>query len=122
MDELLGEVLSLIEYSQLLGRLDHTAVKATIEEHAQKMQKATMTPTKGKGKGKGKQKEQEPSPFFVMNEMQNVAPRQQHRVFGLMLPSGKGSDVQQLYDDANTRFLEIEQVFKDFFGTTDQQL
>lgn len=122
-----SDVLSLIRRSGLLGRMSRSALKEVIEDRRQEVERATpASPNEGKGKGKDKgkatQKQPELGPFFTMNEMENAAAKQQHSIVGLFLPSGVGSDVEQLFEDANRKFVEIEQVFMDFFGATQQQL
>ncbi|KAL8925135.1 MAG: hypothetical protein Q9208_003640 [Pyrenodesmia sp. 3 TL-2023] len=123
LDEV-SDVLSLIGHSGLLGRMSKSAIKEFIaDRRRQKVKAATpASPVKGKGKGKAKQEEPELGPLFTMNEMENAAAKQQRSVVALFLPSGVGSDVEQLFDDANRTFVEIEQVFMDFFGATQQQL
>lgn len=44
------------------------------------------------------------------------------KIFGLPLPARRGSDVHQLFDDANNQLLRVEQVFKLLFGASDQTL
>ncbi|KAI4170251.1 MAG: hypothetical protein LQ343_005134 [Gyalolechia ehrenbergii] len=119
-----NDVISLIAHSQRLGRLSASAVDEVNENYAQEVRrvKAKMASDNSKGKGKGKQKEMEPAPFFVMNETENATDKATTPIFGLLLPSGKGSDIHQLFDDADKQFLKVEKVFKDFFGVSDQVL
>ncbi|KAL8710895.1 MAG: hypothetical protein Q9225_007211 [Loekoesia sp. 1 TL-2023] len=122
--EEVNEVISLIAYSERLGRLNASAVDQVNEEHAMDVQtaEAASRNSQGHGKGKGKQKQVEPTPFFVMNETENAAPKASTEIFGLILPSGQGSDIRQLFDDANNKFLRVEKVFMDFFGVTEEVL
>lgn len=60
--------------------------------------------------------------LFEWNENENAAPAPGHATFGLILPSGKGSDIRQLFHDANTRFIEIGKVYAKFFNLSEQQL
>ncbi|KAL8790078.1 MAG: hypothetical protein Q9213_000780 [Squamulea squamosa] len=118
----LNKLVSLVEYSKCLGRLDKAAVTNINEKHNRAAQKALATSSKYKGNGKGKEREVEVAPLFEGNEMQNAADKVTHQVFGLMLPAGSGSNIRQLFDDANTKFTEIEKVFKAFFDMTDDEL
>ena len=120
LDEL-NDLISLIDYSRKLGRLDDMALQKIDDQHNEAARKALLV-SKGKGKGKGKEKEIQVAPLFEGDEMENAAEKRNQRVFGLILPDGKGSDIHQLFDDANTRFVEIENVFKTFFDMTDKEL
>lgn len=142
-----NEVIGLINQSQILGRLDMTAVEEVNEERASAVQSAIVKSKeqgarlpKAKGKGKGKQRggssapgtstpkvsekdfNQELTPLLQWNPNENVAEKVWHHSFGLVLPSGLGSDIRQLFDDANTRFVAIENVFVAYFRMTAQEL
>ncbi|KAL9025035.1 MAG: hypothetical protein Q9180_007744 [Flavoplaca navasiana] len=118
LDEL-NDIISLIDFSGKLGRLDDMALQKIDDQHNKAARKALLA---GKGKGKGKEKEIQVDPLFEGDEMENAAEKRNQRVFGLILPDGKGSDIHQLFDEANTRFVEIENVFKTFFDMTDNEL
>ena len=124
-----NEVISLIAHSQRLGHLSATAVKEFNEERAEEVQMATSAAKTGpsghgqpSSRSSGKERQQSVAPLFEMNEKENAATKPLHLIFGLILPSGTGSDIRQLFHDANTRFVEIEKVFREFFQMTEQEL
>ena len=129
-----NDVISLIAHSHKLGRLDADAVSEINEKRAKEVESL-----KGKNKGKGKAKmghseqgssaksgdkarQDELKPFFKWDETANAAKKQSHEIFGLMLPSGRGSDIRQLYHDINESYDHIESVYRDFFGLTTEDL
>ncbi|KAL8732744.1 MAG: hypothetical protein Q9166_002524 [cf. Caloplaca sp. 2 TL-2023] len=118
--EEVNNAISLIQHSKRLGSLDVAKVQSINEKHAQAVEKAVTSPSKGKGKGK--EKEVDIAPLYSWDPMENAAEKVSHRIWGLMLPSGNGSDIHVLFDEANTKFLEIEKVFKAFFGVGDDEL
>ncbi|KAL8671014.1 MAG: hypothetical protein Q9168_004466 [Polycauliona sp. 1 TL-2023] len=123
IDEL-NDVVDLIEISGQLGRLDKVALQKIIEEHNEAARKkiASRTEDQSKGQAKGKGKDMEIVPLFVGDKMENAAEKTVRQVFGLILPDGTGSNIHQLFDDANTKFVGIENVFKAFFDMTDKEL
>ncbi|KAL8998177.1 MAG: hypothetical protein Q9169_002731 [Polycauliona sp. 2 TL-2023] len=121
LDEL-NDVITLIESSGKLGRLDRIALRNISEEHNEAVGKKMASRAEGKGKEKEKEKEMDITPLFVGDEMENATEETERMVFGLILPDGTGTDIHQLFDDANARLVEIENVFKAFFDMTDKDL
>ncbi|KAI4182938.1 MAG: hypothetical protein L6R41_005694 [Letrouitia leprolyta] len=119
--EQVNAVVSLIAHSKRLGRLDTAAVEEVNAGYARR-QIAFEKKKKKDSKGKGKEKEVVLPPFFTMNKTENATAKATITIFGLLLPSGNGSNIRQLFDDANSKFVHVEQVFKDFFGVSDQSL
>lgn len=62
-----------------------------------------------------------------MNERENEGYESSPPIFGLLLPSGVGEggrhvDIWMLFDMAMQRFLDVETVFKEHFGFSDETL
>ena len=139
-----NEVMSLINHSKRLGRLSESAVAKVNQGRVAEVDKALKRDVgKGKNVAAGRQgqssspkssateKAKELAPFYEWNDREGVYEwndregemgKQIHNVFALILPSGRGSDLRQLYHDANMRFEEIEEVFVAFFGLTKEEL
>ncbi|KAL8782334.1 MAG: hypothetical protein Q9213_005455 [Squamulea squamosa] len=111
-------VISLIDHSSLLGKLDQKVVEATNADWLEDVQERLAIARKGKGK----QKEVQIPLFFEHNPMENSADTYQHRIFALMLPAGQGMDILQLFHNATEKLMHIERVFKAFFDMSANEL
>ena len=101
-----NHVIGLIGHFRLFGKLDINAVDAFNKERADYAERQTK-------------KKAKVGPIFERNENENVAAKTEHYTFALMLPSGKGSDIRQIFHDAVERF---DAVFATYFHLTTEDL
>ncbi|KAL8732808.1 MAG: hypothetical protein Q9181_003823 [Wetmoreana brouardii] len=119
-----GNVINLINHSGFLGHL----IPGAIEDWTDTVTKAAKIAMDEKpdsralAKGKGNRALRNTRFFFGGNLEENAAWDRSHETFGFFLPSGEGTDIRQLYHDANIRFESLEQVYKEYFVMTTEEL
>ena len=108
--------MSLINRSRRLGHLTYEGVNAFNKERKEAVEESA------KRLAAGKKIYQSTEPLFEGKVNEGAASEVQHHVFGLMLPSGRSTDVHQLHHDIDVRFQQIEEVYKEYFGITEEEL